>query len=70
MYVFCLVCFSILTVKYCCSVYVRAVIIYRVYTLIKTRKDYLPPVNAEPLAAPNVEHATNTGITHAMTPYS
>ena len=31
---------------------------------------YLPPVNAEPFAAPKVEHATKTGITQAITPYS
>lgn len=29
----------------------------------------LPPLKADPLAAPNVEDATNIGITQAMTPY-
>jgi len=32
-------------------------------------KTYLPPLNADPLAAPNVDEATNMGMTQAITPY-
>ena len=31
--------------------------------------NYLPPLNADPFAAPNVDEATNMGITQAITPY-